>query len=429
MSIQWTQHYRPKTLSEYIGNEHMKNRLKKLIEFEKVPQTIMFYGEKGTGKTTIARLLVKNLMCDHTVQGEACGECKKCERLDNSYLTTGKAPQNMMVKELNIADLRGVADAEEIVKDMNKNVGFNKKRVFILDEMQQASKEAQSAFLKIIEEPVPNLYVIMCTTHPDKISDALASRFKRFKVKRPLVNDISKRLEFIVKTEGVNYDVNALKIIAGHYKNNPRESINQLETLSVTTDNNLTVKNVENQLEIISSTIFEDFLTTCKTGNLNNIIQLNQTLEDEGIGTSEFVSGLGDFVVSLLKIRSGVEISTFTVEKMKKLKKYVGKFSEGEIVEVLKILKEYSNISRDMDFQMYSLSVEVMDILNVVENKKEVDESEAGKRYLKNTKKVIEKDEKVKEIKVADEDYMEENIPTAKKVKGIPTNVKANVKG
>src|SRR5699024_8947585 len=230
LAVQWTQEYRPKNLDDYIGNEFLKKQLSTLIEQDKLPQTIMFYGEKGTGKTTMARLLVKNLMCDSPVNGTACGDCTRCNRLDDVYIQTGKAPQNTMVKELNIADLRGVADAEQIVQDMKKKVAFNKKRVFILDEMQQASKEAQSVFLKIIEEPIPNLYVIMCTTHPDKITDALASRFKRFRVKRPKVTEIAKYLEDIANKEGVDYDQNALRIIAGYHKNNPRESINKLET-------------------------------------------------------------------------------------------------------------------------------------------------------------------------------------------------------
>src|SRR5699024_6736937 len=129
--------------------------------------------------------------------------------------------------------------------------------------MQQASKEAQSAFLKIIEEPIPNLYVIMCTTHPDKITEALSSRFNRFRVRRPETKDIAERLQYICQLEGVNYDFNALKILASYHKNNPRESINKLETLAVTSENQVTVKEVEKQLEIISTDIFEKYLMTC----------------------------------------------------------------------------------------------------------------------------------------------------------------------
>src|SRR5699024_7781745 len=386
-------------------------------------QTIMFYGEKGTGKTTMARLLVKNLMCDSPVNGTACGDCTRCNRLDDVYIQTGKAPQNTMVKELNIADLRGVADAEEIVKDMKKKVSFNKKRVFILDEMQQASKEAQSTFLKIIEEPVENLYVIMCTTHPDKITDALSSRFKRFRIKRPQVTEIAERLEKVSQFEGVNYDKNALRIIAGHHKNNPRESINQLETLAATTENHLTVREVEKQLDIISSNVFEKFLITCKTGNLNNILTIMTTIEDEGIETQEFVRGVGDFLVDALKIRAGVKLDTYTVEKMKELRKFMRNFEEVDIINILKVLKEYSSISRDMDFQLYALAAEIMDELKVVEDKKEVNDSEAGKRFRKMTKKIVEDSGTKKEIKKADKQYIEENVRGARKVVGLPRNV------
>ena len=424
MAVQWTQKYRPKNLDEYIGNKYLKRQLSTLLENERLPQTIMFYGEKGTGKTTQARLLVKNLMCDAPVDGRACGNCSKCERLDDQYIKTGKAPQNTMVKELNIADLRGVADAEEIVKDMAKRVSFNRKRVFILDEMQQASKEAQSTFLKIVEEPVPNLYVIMCTTHPDKITEALASRFKRFRIKRPTTDEITVRLEEIAQMEGVNYDINALRIVAGHHKNNPRESINQLETLSVTTDNNLTVKEVEKQLDIISTDIFEKFLKTCKTGSVNTVLEILEQIENEGIETKEFVRGLGNFLVDMLKIRSGVEIDTYTVEKMKKIRKFMGNFSEVDIIKMLKVLKEYSGITVEMEFHLYVLAVEIMSELEVKESKKEVDVSKAGQRFANNTKKIVESKKTERDIRVVDKSFMEEKVRGSKKVKGLPKEVK-----
>lgn len=418
-TIQWTQKYRPKSLTEYIGNKSMKIQLNTLIESGKVPQTMMFYGEKGTGKTTIARLVVKNLSCETPKKGEACGECSNCKRLDDTYITTGVAPRQMYVKELNIADLRGVADAELIVQDMQKSVGFGRKRIFILDEMQQASKEAQSAFLKIMEEPIPNLYVIMCTTHPDKITEALASRFKRFRIKRPMVGEIAERLQKIAQQEGVNYDMHALRIIANHHKNNPRESINQLETLAVTTENNLTVKNIEEQLEKLPRRMFESFLESCKSGNLNNLVVQMENLENEGTETEEFVSGLGDYVVDLLKIRSGVKLDLYTVEQIKDMRKFVKMFTEADIVNVLKVLKEYSSV-RNMDFHLYGLAVEIMDGLKVEEEIKEIPENTTRKLFNENTKKVIEHKGKDTRIEIADEEYLNNVIPKADKIIGMP---------
>lgn len=421
--VQWTQKYRPKNLAEYIGNKHMKLQLKTLIEQGEVPQTSMFYGEKGTGKTTFARLLVKNLMCDTPKEGEACGNCANCERLDNTYITSGKAPKATMIKELNIADLRGVADAEVIVKDMQKQVGFGRKRIFILDEMQQASPEAQSVFLKIVEEPVPNLYVIMCTTHPEKITEALASRFKRFRVKRPLINEIVSRMEIIARAEGVNFDKNALRIIASFYKNNPRESIGELQKLAVTTEYNLTVKAVEEQLDLISSKVYEEFLIVCKTGNLNNIVNLITTLENEGITITDFISGLGDFVVDLLKLRAGVKLDTYTLEQIRSLRKYVKGFSEQDIHYLLKVLKEYSVLNKSMEFLMYALATEVMTGLKIPEKVKEVTEPEAHKKFRETTKKIQDQNAVQKEIKYADEEYMSKKMRGASKVVGLPSKI------
>jgi|SRR5690625_1003134 len=418
--LQWTQKYRPKNLGEYIGNKFMKMQLSTLIERNRVPQTIMFFGEKGTGKTTIARLLVKNLMCENPKDGEACGQCTSCSRLDDQYITSGKAPQSMLIKELNIADLRGVDHADDIVADMKKKVAFNRKRIFILDEMQQASKEAQSAFLKIMEEPVPNLYVIMCTTHPDKITEALASRFKRFQIKRPDVKEIAQRLERISHIEGVNYDKGALRIIAGFHKNNPRESINQLEILAHTTDFSLTVTQVEQQLEIVSKDVFRKFLTTCATGNLNNVVGIVDNLEQEGIDTISFIEGLGDFIVDLLKIRSGINLDMYTLEKVRTLRKYVKEFTESDMVSMLKVLKDYSSVSRSMDFQLYALAAEIMSCLKVEETVNEIDKSKAGTIYRNQTKKINKQNEVQKEIKVADKAYIEKQIPSATKVVGIP---------
>lgn len=418
--LQWTQKYRPKSLKDYIGNKFMKMQLSTLIERERVPQTIMFFGEKGTGKTTIARLLVKNLMCENTKDGQACGKCTSCSRLDDKYISSGQAPQSMLIKELNIADLRGVADADQIVADMKKKVAFNRKRIFILDEMQQASKEAQSAFLKIMEEPVPNLYVIMCTTHPDKITEALASRFKRFQVKRPDVKEIASRLEYICRHEGVNYDTGALRIIAGFHKNNPRESINQLEILAHTTEFSLTVDKVEQQLEIVSKDVYRKFLTTCKTGNLSNVVGIVDKLEQEGISTIQFVDGLGDFIVDLLKIRSGINLDMYTLEKVRSLRKYVKGFSESDMVSMLKVLKDYSTISRSMDFQLYALATEIMECLQIPDKVVEVDKNKAGQIYKKKTKEINEKNKVQKELKVAGDAYMERKLPSATKVVGIP---------
>ncbi|MFV1457290.1 AAA family ATPase, partial [Bacillus mycoides] len=140
--LSWTRKYRPKLMEEYIGNDAMKGKIAKLLEVNKLPQMMLFKGSPGTGKTTMARLLAKALMCERPVNGKACGGCETCRRMDEDYIQTGKSPRGIPVMEYDITKMNKREDATNIVSRMQKRTLGDTKRVFILDEVQRATKEA-----------------------------------------------------------------------------------------------------------------------------------------------------------------------------------------------------------------------------------------------------------------------------------------------
>lgn len=392
--LSFTRKYRPKTTKNYIGNDALINKLNKLHELDKLPQTILFNGLRGTGKTTLARLEAKNLLCLEPVDGKACEQCTHCQQLDEKFIEEGVVPRNIPVFEYKINELNKREDAQEIVNKMSKRSVMDNKRVFILDEIQRATKEAQSTFLKIVEEPPEDLYIILCTTDIEDLLVPFKSRFFQFKIQKPKTEDLVKQLSYICEEEGIDYSKDGLRLIAKHTSNIPRESINLLEIIGAT--NKITRKTVEEELYLISRLVYMNFLDACKKANLGILMTaINELKEKNQFTVQDFVKGLGEFFVDLLNLRSGISLDLYSESDIRDLRKYIKTFTENQIVDILKVLKTYSNIKSDDTYHLLALGSELIEILNIEEELRVPNETHINSEY-------VEVTNNIKKSKVAD---------------------------
>ncbi|PIR43110.1 DNA polymerase III, subunit gamma and tau [candidate division WWE3 bacterium CG10_big_fil_rev_8_21_14_0_10_32_10] len=189
------QKYRPSKFSEVFGNENVLNTLKNALHKGNLPHAFLFYGPRGTGKTTMARLLAKALACDNfSKNNDACCECSSCISIGE-----GRYPDLL---EIDAASNNSVDN----IRDINEKIGlaptFGKLKFYIIDEVHMLSKGAFNALLKTLEEPPKNTYFVLATTEPEKVIETIKSRCQQLQFKRASVKDVSSKLKYIAKKEG-----------------------------------------------------------------------------------------------------------------------------------------------------------------------------------------------------------------------------------
>lgn len=404
MSESWANKYRPKTIDEVVGQDRVKRELQTLNKVGKLPQTIILSGSSGSGKTTLAYLIAKMGKCTHLQEdGSPCDSCENCLNINN-LIEKGKSPIGLEVYTYNISKLNRSEDAEEIVESMSKsNTILGYKRYYILDEIQVASQQAQSRFLKVTEDKPKGLYIIMCTTNPEKLSEPLLSRSVMYKLTKPKDTDIIEKLITICNQEGVNYTRSGLALIVKYSNRSVRMSINKAEELSSFGD--LNKENVSNHLNLISESMYYDFMNAVKTNNLLNISNIYTTLDENSIGFNDFVKGFGGFIVDLIDISNLIYANIYTKEEIRRYKEYVSQFSDVELMGILSKTKEYSLVNIEDKFMFYSFATELMSILNMNEQelRQEVSVRVTQKELPEINEDVVEKNYKSLTNKVADE--------------------------
>ena len=275
--------YRPLTFDSVVGQRHIVSTLEHAVAEGRLSHAYLFCGPRGTGKTTMARILAKALLCQQAegarAQGASgCmpdGTCPECEAI-----AAGTHPD---VYELDAASRTGVDNVrEEIINSVSFAPVRGAYKVYIIDEVHMLSPAAFNALLKTLEEPPAHVVFILCTTDPQKILETILSRCQRFDFHRISMEDIEGRLRYVCEQEGFECDEEALQIVARHARGGMRDALSTLEQLSVFGDGAVRVGDARSLLGEASGAILAQFSKGIATRDVATLFGLVRAQVEEG---------------------------------------------------------------------------------------------------------------------------------------------------
>ncbi|OGK23793.1 DNA polymerase III, subunit gamma and tau [Candidatus Roizmanbacteria bacterium RIFCSPLOWO2_01_FULL_37_12] len=287
--------YRPRTIEE-LDNLKVKEVVKKILSAKSMPHAFLFVGQKGTGKTSTARILAKAINClKRNPQGpsEPCNNCKNCLSIDSF-----SSPD---VVELDAASNRGIEDIKNLIKESNFYPMSNQYRVYIIDEAHMITNDAFNALLKTLEEPPKSVVFILATTNQEKIPSTIHSRCILINFGRASKTEIVSMLKKIVKLEKINIDESVLGLIAQHSDHSFRDATKTLEEL--VTQKKLSYEEGKQFLGLLH----ENFFVALQKKDLGTILSWIEDFNQSGGNYKHLIERLLDNLRLALLTKSGVK--------------------------------------------------------------------------------------------------------------------------
>ena len=292
--------YRSQTFSQLVGQEVVAKTLKQAVEQEKISHAYLFSGPRGTGKTSVAKIFAKAMNCPNQVGGEPCNNCYICQAVTDGSLED--------VIEMDAASNNGVDEIRDIRDKSTYAPSIAQYKVYIIDEVHMLSTGAFNALLKTLEEPTPNVVFILATTELHKIPATILSRVQRFEFKSIKTQDIRDHIFQILEKEGIDYETEAVEIIARRAEGGMRDALSILDqALSLTNEDRLTTAISEEITGTISLSALDDYVAAIAQKDVTRALENLQLIFDNGKSMTRFVTDLLQYLRDILIVQTGGE--------------------------------------------------------------------------------------------------------------------------
>ena len=322
--------YRPKTFEDVIGQEHITHALQNQIASDKINHAYLFTGSRGVGKTSVARIFAKAVNCEHNLNGSPCGQCDTCKRLENE--------SDINIIEIDAASNNRVDDIREIREKVKFMPVGAKYKVYIIDEVHMLTDSAFNALLKTLEEPPSHVIFILATTEAHKLPATILSRCVRFDFRLVSTNELIKLLQNILDREEIEYDSDALRLIASAGEGSVRDTLSIADCIVAYSDKKITKEGV---LKVLGTTDYElllNFYELLRDKDIGGVLDFVNKIDSSGKNLSMFVKELSKHARNLLiakSCKSPNEILNLPQETFEKFAEQAKTFDERTLISYM----------------------------------------------------------------------------------------------
>jgi DNA polymerase III subunit gamma/tau len=349
--------HRPQSFAEVVGQEHIVRTLSNAVEKGRVHHAYLFVGSRGTGKTSMAKILARSLNCVHGPTLTPCGECEPC--------VTIAAGTSLDVIEMDAASNRSVDD----IRELRERVGFapaaGRWKVYILDEAHMLTKEAWNAFLKTLEEPPPNTAFVLATTEPQKVMATIVDRCQRFDFQRPSLEQIAEVERRVAKAEGIEIEDGAVALIARSATGSFRDALGTLDQLVAFGGESVTTDEVVELLGAADAELLFDTTDALASGDARAALEAVERLSRSGRDPGQFARDLIAHLRQLLVARATGEVPesfTVTVAQPERLAGQAKEIDDAKLVGAIDSLSAAVAAMREGDDPRLTLEVALLKV-------------------------------------------------------------------
>ena len=331
--------FRPDNFDDVKGQDHIVTTLTNQIKHNRIGHAYLFCGTRGTGKTTVAKILAKAVNCQHPVNGSPCGECDMCKAI--------QAGTSMNVIEIDAASNNGVDNIREIREEVAYRPTEGNYKVYIIDEVHMLSTGAFNALLKTLEEPPSYVIFILATTEAHKIPITILSRCQRYDFHRITIDTIAERLDELLKIEGVEAEEKAVRYVAKAGDGSMRDALSLLDQcIAFYLGQTLTYDKVLDVLGAVDTEVFSKLLRKVLAGDVTSAIRILEDLIVGGRELSQFVGDFTWYMRNLLLVKTSdnpEEAIDVSSENLKLLKEESEMTDSDTLMRYIRIFSDLSN--------------------------------------------------------------------------------------